>query len=157
MKLRHLTIAATGALVAWCQSARSGELGSFLENYCTRPGLDRSDQALCRKIRPKSIGPKVDAIRAPAGRDVVAKDARRAMAAVPSDPLASPGCWDYEKRLFVRADPLDNFYYDLDPNLKADTAAAKGATASYSNDRLAVTQSATVNGRLSYVLFGQHC
>ena len=110
-----------------------------------------------KKIRAKPISPKIEALHAPPGGNDAPKDARRAMAAAPSDPLTSPGCWDYEKRLFVRADPLDNFYYDLDPTLKADTAAAKGATASYTNDRLAGTQSATVNGRLSYVVFGQHC
>jgi hypothetical protein len=62
------------------------------------------------------------------------------------------------KRLFVRADPLDNFHYALDPsNPDGSVADAKGATISYTNDKVAATQKATVNGRVSYVLFGQKC
>jgi hypothetical protein len=63
-------------------------------------------------------------------------------------------CHPANKALFVRSDPLDNFHYLLDPQA---AAAAKGADISYTDDRVAGTQTATINGRVSYLLFGEQC
>lgn len=47
------------------------------------------------------------------------------------------------KRLFVRADAIDNFWYSLAPP-GAGLTGVQGASVSYTNDRLADTQSATI-------------
>jgi hypothetical protein len=66
------------------------------------------------------------------------------------------GCRPASKALFVRGDPLDNFHYLVDP--QAPTVAdAKGASVSYTDNRVAQTQSATIDGRISYLLFGEQC
>ncbi|SHN73477.1 hypothetical protein [Bradyrhizobium erythrophlei] len=135
--------------------ARSGELAGYLQSYCSRSDLDPSDQAICRNIskrpaRAKAIANKV------VKPDTTPVPPPKAMTAS-TNPLTQPGCWDYSKRIFVRADPLDNFYYDLDPQASSSSTDAKGATASYTNDQLAKTQNATVNGRVSYLAFGAHC
>lgn len=139
--------------------ARSGELTSYLRSYCARSDLDKEDHAACRRIAAATPGRRATAaapVTGPAdGPRPVARARSEALA--PANPLTKPGCWDYSKKLFVRADPLDNFYYDLDPHAAASSADAKGATASYTSDRLAKTQSATVNGRASYLFFGAHC
>lgn len=76
-------------------------------------------------------------------------------------PIYSPAfpCVTYPKALFVRADPLDNFHYAsvyLDPD--APTAAdAKGLSVSYTDNRRTGAQAATINGRLSYLMFGAEC
>jgi hypothetical protein len=57
------------------------------------------------------------------------------------------------KQLFIRADPIDNYHYFLDCPANA-AADAKGASISYTNNQLAHTQTATVNGRVSYLLVG---
>jgi hypothetical protein len=54
------------------------------------------------------------------------------------------------KRVFIRSDPIDNFWYSVAP--PGDIAGAKGASVSYTNDHIAQTQTATVNGELSYLL-----
>jgi hypothetical protein len=109
-------------------------IAGYLQSYCARRDLDRSDEAICREIRSKSTVQKPAAESRPTAEVATApKPPDRAMAA--ANPLTQPGCWDYSKRLFIRADPLDN----------------------YTNDRLAKTQSATVNGRASYLLFEGHC
>ena len=74
------------------------------------------------------------------------------------DPLANS--------LFVRADPLDNFHYLIVPPSSSasssdqkggSAASAKGASISYTNDHNAGTQTATVNGRLSFLAVGEYC
>lgn len=74
------------------------------------------------------------------------------------DPLANS--------LFVRADPLDNFHYLIVPPSSSasssdqkggSAASAKGASITYTNDRNAGTQTAAVNGRVSYLAFGEYC
>lgn len=52
------------------------------------------------------------------------------------------------QKLFIRADPIDNFWYGVSPG----AGDAKGASISYTNDHLAGTQTATVNGLVSYLL-----
>jgi len=54
------------------------------------------------------------------------------------------------QRLFVRADPIDNFWYGVTPN--GDVSGAKGASITYTDDRVAKTQSATINGMMSYLV-----
>jgi hypothetical protein len=54
------------------------------------------------------------------------------------------------KRLFVRADPIDNFWYSVSP--PGDISGAKGASVSYTNNQLNHTQTATINGEISYLL-----
>ena len=69
-------------------------------------------------------------------------------------------CISSTKGLFVRADPLDNFHYLVDPqsdDQTANVASAKGLDISYTNNRVAGTQTATINGRVSYMLFGELC
>lgn len=62
-----------------------------------------------------------------------------------SDPCA--------QRFFVRADPLDNFFYAVN----AGYGNAKGASISYTNDQLAKTQTATIDGIVSYVVTDAAC
>jgi hypothetical protein len=55
-----------------------------------------------------------------------------------------------QKRLFIRADPIDNFWYGLTPN--GDVSGAKGASISYTEDQLANTKTANINGMVSYLV-----
>jgi hypothetical protein len=55
------------------------------------------------------------------------------------------------KRLFVRADAIDNFWYSLAPP-GAGLTGVQGASVSFTDDRVAGTQSATINGRVSYLI-----
>ena len=66
----------------------------------------------------------------------------------------------------MRADPLDNFHYLIVPlsstastaDQKGGSAAsAKGASITYTNDHNADTQTAAVNGRVSYLAVGEYC
>jgi hypothetical protein len=56
------------------------------------------------------------------------------------------------QRLFIRADPLDNYLYGITPASKA-----KGASVTYTDDRLTKQKTATINGMLSYVLLRDLC
>lgn len=153
-----MRVACISAFVLSCVlalPARSGELTNYLQSYCSRSDLDAADAATCRKIAKASRRDQAPVKRSVEPAVLPAPVMSGAMAS--ANPLTQPGCWDYSKKLFVRADPLDNFYYDLDPQASSSSADAKGATASYTNDQLAKTQSATVNGRASYLLFGAHC
>jgi hypothetical protein len=75
-------------------------------------------------------------------------------------------CVPLPNSLFVRADPLDNFHYLIAPvsgpassadEKSSSSASAKGASISYTDDRQARTQSATINGRVSYLAFSRYC
>jgi hypothetical protein len=75
-------------------------------------------------------------------------------------------CVQLPNSLFVRADPLDNFHYLIVPvngpsssaDAKGDSASmAKGASISYADNRQAGTQTATVNGRVSYLALSEYC
>ena len=68
--------------------------------------------------------------------------------------FASPNCMPDQKALFVRADPLDNFHYLVDYPTAAD---AKGASVSYTDNRVTHSQTATINGRVSYLMVGLQC
>jgi hypothetical protein len=67
----------------------------------------------------------------------------------PLDRVADPCA----QRWFVRADPLDNFFYDVN----AGYGNAKGASVSYTNDEIAKTQAVTIDGIVSYVLTNTAC
>jgi hypothetical protein len=119
--------------------------------------------------------------RRPAKETIDNKAIDKGYAAIPSAPVstpapvplkqipfptlvaANPPCVDISKTLFVRADPLDDFHYGFDANPFAGTSAAlgagdaKGATINYTNDRLAAKQTATIDGRVSYLVFGEQC
>ncbi len=69
---------------------------------------------------------------------------------------ARPPCNSINKTLFVRADPLDDFHYGFDSNIPS-VGDAKGATVSFTNDQLANKQTATIDGRVSYLVFGESC
>ncbi len=56
------------------------------------------------------------------------------------------------KKVYIRADALDNFMYQATPA----ASDAKGASISYTNDQLGQKQAATVTGMVSYVL-GNPC
>jgi len=81
---------------------------------------------------------------------------------LPPNPIGGRyACTSDTQGVFVRADPLDNFHYLVDPSAPNSTdssastaASASGATISYTNDHVAATQNATINGRLSYLIFG---
>jgi len=67
------------------------------------------------------------------------------------DPPKAHFC-DYDQRLFVRADSLDNFLY------AAPTAEnAQGASVTYTDDRVAKSRTLAVQGQVSYVLFRNLC
>ena len=69
----------------------------------------------------------------------------------PQEQAKSHFC-DYDQRLFVRADSLDNFLY------AAPTAEdAQGASVSYTDDRVANSRTLAVQGQVSYVLFRDLC
>jgi hypothetical protein len=80
-------------------------------------------------------------------------------------PPPRPGeqsCVPLANSIFVRADPLDNFHYLLVPTTSSSSdekggsnAGAKGASISYTDN--SGTQTASVNGRLSYLAFSQYC
>lgn len=79
-------------------------------------------------------------------------------------PLFAPAgssCVPLNKAVFVRADPLDNYHYLIEPPSPSggDTtaASAKGASISYTDDRAAGTQTATINGRVSVLTLGSFC
>jgi hypothetical protein len=61
--------------------------------------------------------------------------------------------------VFVRADALDNFHYLIDPaNPKGSTAGqASGASVNFTADGQNRSQTATIDGRLSYLIFGDQC
>jgi hypothetical protein len=69
----------------------------------------------------------------------------------PPMPTPTPADDPCNKRLFVRADPIDNSFYAVTTGA-ADQA--KGASVSYTDNRAASTQKAEVNGIISYVVFG---
>lgn len=56
------------------------------------------------------------------------------------------------QRFFIRANSLDTYLYGITPSNKA-----QGASISYTDDRLAGTQSATINGMVSYVVSRDLC
>jgi hypothetical protein len=66
--------------------------------------------------------------------------------------IQSPG-----NALFIRADPLDDFHYALEYNPTLGAADAKGASVNYTDDRVAGKQTATIDGRVSYLLLGELC
>jgi hypothetical protein len=77
-------------------------------------------------------------------------------------PRNPPWCVANTQGLFVRADPLDNFHYLVDPTQPSSSDAssssagsATGASINYTNNLMAGTQTATINGRVSYLLFGE--
>jgi hypothetical protein len=77
-------------------------------------------------------------------------------------PRNPPWCVANTQGLFVRADPLDNFHYLVDPVQPSSSDAssssagsAMGASINYTNNLVAGTQTATINGRVSYLLFGE--
>jgi hypothetical protein len=72
-----------------------------------------------------------------------------AAASPPKSPPPSP-C--DPQRFFIRANSLDNYLYGITPASKA-----KGASISYTDDHVAGTKTATVNGMISYVLFRDLC
>jgi hypothetical protein len=73
---------------------------------------------------------------------------------VAATPPAKPAPTDPcdPQRLFIRANSLDNYLYGITPASKA-----KGLTVSYTDDRLAGTQKATINGMISYVALRDLC
>jgi hypothetical protein len=86
-------------------------------------------------------------------RTLIAKEQGIAfdVAGKPTPPVNDP-C---KQRLFVRADPLDNFYYGVN----AGNGNAKGASISYTNSSatLPTQQTATINGIVSYVITDSAC
>jgi len=74
----------------------------------------------------------------------------------PQDQLTD--CQPVKKALFVRSDSLDNFNYkvsSLDGN--SPNAITKGASVTYTDTFGPHTQSAVINGRVSYLLIGGQC
>lgn len=69
----------------------------------------------------------------------------------PATPPTKSSACDTGK-LYIRADSLDNFMYQSGPA----AADAKGASVSYTNDRVGSQQTATVSGMVSYIL-GNPC
>lgn len=65
-------------------------------------------------------------------------------------PAASDPC--NPQRFFIRANSLDNYLYGITPANKA-----QGASVSYTDDRVANTQTATINGMVSYVALRDLC
>ena len=74
----------------------------------------------------------------------------------PLVPVNTDQCISDPQGLFVRADPLDNINYLVTPQ-DSKSAAAKGLDVGYTNNRIASTQTATINGRVGYLLFGALC
>jgi hypothetical protein len=75
------------------------------------------------------------------------------------------GCYDPSRRLFIRSDSLDNFNYlktvppanNTSSGVDAQSSAV-GASINYTDNRLTSAQTATINARVSYLLFGeQNC
>jgi hypothetical protein len=71
-------------------------------------------------------------------------------AAIP--PKSAPPDPCNPNRFFIRANSLDNYLYGITPASKA-----KGASISYTDDHVAGTKTATINGMVSYVLFRDLC
>jgi hypothetical protein len=78
-------------------------------------------------------------------------------------------CVPAPKALFVRSDPLDNYNYLVDPSAQTDPSAqsgssgqsanaiTKGLSINYTYNMNVNTQTATINGRVSYLFFGARC
>jgi hypothetical protein len=71
-------------------------------------------------------------------------------AAAPPKPAPADPC--NPQQLFIRANSLDNYLYGITPASKA-----KGASITYTDDSLAGTKSATINGMISYVALRNLC
>jgi len=127
---------------------------------------------LCDLIK-KINDSKVKALDAAPAKPKIATAPAPAPSKIPpliTEPLHPPGlppdegCQANTQGLFVRADPLDNFHYLVDPgssgpgtdqstsNAGASAASAVGASVSYTDNRVAGTQTATIDGRLSYAI-----
>jgi hypothetical protein len=70
--------------------------------------------------------------------------------------IAGTGCEPVAKGLFLRSSTLDNFIYEIAP-ASPGAADAKGASISYTDNQAAGTKTAVIDGRLSYLLFGEQC
>ncbi len=125
---------------------------------------DHAKEMLARKSSGKASAPKVqndftkqtvsDAAARAAfdkGRTLASEDGlvKFDIAGKPLDRVSDPCA----QRFFVRADPLDNFFYAVN----AGYGNAKGASVSYTNDEIAKAQTTTIDGILSYVVTDAAC
>jgi hypothetical protein len=132
-----------------------------LKCYDTR---EHAKEMLARKSSGRAIPPKVQndstkqtvseaAARAAfdKGRTLAAEDGlvKFDIAGKPLDRASDPCA----QRFFVRADPLDNFFYAVN----AGYGNAKGASVSYTNDQIAKTQTTAIDGIVSYVVTDAAC
>ena len=96
---------------------------------------ERNARAIKTQLRPDISGTQA--------LDTKSKERASATVDQATSPTGGP------KRLFVRADAIDNFWYSVAPG---GLNAVQGASVGYTDDRVAGTQSAPVKGRVSYLL-----
>jgi hypothetical protein len=152
-----------------------------IENSCKKLGgspqlcggiiADLKRRTVGRKANPTTGNPPAHAAAAapePSGLQGKSHDYLPTLSNAPgiSAEIKSWGCAPADKALFVRSDPLDNFNYlvTLDPTTSGDSdtsdssqspnSKTKGLSVSYTDNIKATTEAATINGRVSYLLFG---
>jgi hypothetical protein len=156
---------ADGAHSATAPTASNGKIPDAVVASCLKTTPMSEACNLLALANPALFNSHADAAPSPAppapGKSPPPAVARRAPQPVP--PLVPPPAPSafiptcqagLTNNLFVRSDPLDNFHYAVAPNTAVD---AKGASVSYTNNQLAGTQTAVINGRASYLLLGALC
>jgi hypothetical protein len=152
-RLSCLDTALKDALAARGQ-ANSSTISATLAGKATSRSTGRLNSApMPPDSAPPTTGLSEAALRAAfdRGRTLATQDGlvKFDIAGKPLDRAKDP-C---SQRLFVRADPLDNFFYAVN----AGAGNAKGASVSYTDNRLNSTQTATIDGIVSYVLTDAAC
>jgi len=116
-----------------------------LVDACRSASLDRKPSNLVCAAVERSAGA---AQKWPRDASRVAR-ASAELSALPAPPPPRSAEHNFgQQRWFIRADNADNFNYALFPT----ATGAKGASISYTSNRVAATQSASVNGLVSYLL-----
>jgi len=154
---------------AWADTSQAIAALKKQHSECTikpQPGCEKIEElyaALAKEVTrikssasPPSQGPvKVGTTQSPGP----SRDAFQIGPLFTATTSPSPLCEAVSKALFVRADPLDNFHYfvDYQDPTKPTAADAKGLSINYTDDKVAATRTATINGRISYLLWGEQC
>lgn len=123
-----------------------------MRDLCVGEVSDAVLQKICRALN-KPVSSKPKRSNALASSKIPHSGPDPASGVKAAGPAADAPDNPCDKRLFIRADPLDNYHYAV--AFGADTA--KGATVSYTDDRISSKQSASINALISYVLVAEAC
>lgn len=181
MTIRKLLVLSGGILAAIYLPAHAQTLTAQrkagLDNFCNNNA--ECEQLLLRQYavyqnthKQKAPAPASSSQNPPAaGTNVAANKPADGQSQSPTLPtlssaVAVAGCpHDPAQALFIRSNSLDNFNYlqYIRPASGSSSSEANaqssaiGASLSYTDNRLNSTQAATVNARISYLIFGKLC